>query len=93
MKKKFKLEKKKRGYAICNINNPVVKVVMHILAGKVMQKCRPDEVPALVVAHAAQCVEGFSSNGQTTYAESSLRIVARHRSRGRLITMPGFYCP
>ena len=26
MKKKFKLEKKKRGYAISNINNPTVKV-------------------------------------------------------------------
>jgi len=28
MKKKFKLEKKKRGYAISNINNPVIKVTM-----------------------------------------------------------------
>jgi len=27
MKKKFKLEKKKRGYVISNINNPVVKVM------------------------------------------------------------------
>ena len=28
MKKKFKLKKKKRGYAISNINNPMVKVAM-----------------------------------------------------------------
>jgi len=36
MKKKFKLEKKKQGYAICSINKPVVKVMTQILAGKVM---------------------------------------------------------
>jgi len=36
MKKKFKLEKKKRGYAIFGINNPAVKVATKILAGKVM---------------------------------------------------------
>ena len=58
MKKKLKLEKKKRGYAISSINNPMVKFVMQILAGKVMQKRRADEVPASVVALAAQCTEG-----------------------------------
>ena len=36
MKKKFKLEKKKRGYAISNINNSVVKVAINILARKLM---------------------------------------------------------
>ena len=37
MKKKFKLEKKKKGYAIYSINNKVVKVATQILAGKVIQ--------------------------------------------------------
>lgn len=36
MKAKFKLEKKKRGYTISNINNKVVKVATQILVGKVM---------------------------------------------------------
>lgn len=57
MKKKFKLEKKKRGYAISNINNPVIKVTMQILVGKVIRKCYTDEVPTLVVALAVQCVK------------------------------------
>jgi len=36
MKEKFKLEKKKRGYAITSINNKVVKVETQILVVKVM---------------------------------------------------------
>jgi len=36
MKKKFKLEKKKQGYAISNINNPILKVATKILVGKVI---------------------------------------------------------
>jgi len=58
MKKNFKLEKKKQGYAISSINNPTFKVATQILASKMMQKCRTDEVPALMVALASQCVEG-----------------------------------
>ena len=50
MKKRFKLEKKKRGYTISSINNFAVKVATHIFARKVMQKCHANEVPALVVA-------------------------------------------
>lgn len=36
MKKRLKLEKKKRGYTISSINNTAVKFVTHILAGRVM---------------------------------------------------------
>lgn len=50
MKKKYKLEKKKRSYAISSINDKVVRVVTQVLAGKVMRKCRTDEVPGPVVA-------------------------------------------
>ena len=50
MKKKYKLEKKKRGYTISNINDKAVKVASQILAGKVMCKCRAEEVIASVVA-------------------------------------------
>lgn len=62
MKKKFILEKKKQGYAISNTNNPAVKVVTQILAGKVMQKCCADEVPVPVIALVAQCAEGVQFN-------------------------------
>jgi len=62
MKAKFRLEKKKRGYAISSINNKAVRVATQILVGKVMRKCRMDEVPALMVAFATQCVEGVQFN-------------------------------
>lgn len=45
MKRKHKLEKKKKGYATSSINDKVVKVMTQILAGKVMCKCHVDEVP------------------------------------------------
>ena len=50
MKKKYKLAKKKRGYAISNINNKAVKVVTQILESKAMCKCWVDEVPMSVLA-------------------------------------------
>ena len=50
MKKKYKLDKKKMGYTISNINDKVVRVVTQILVGKVIRKCRVDEVPVPVVA-------------------------------------------
>ena len=49
MKKKFKMEKKKRGYAISTINNNAVRVATQVVAGKVMRKCCVDEVPMMVV--------------------------------------------
>lgn len=49
-KEKFKFEKKKRGYVISSINNKVEKVSTQILARKVMEKCRADEVLVPVIA-------------------------------------------
>jgi len=57
MKKKFKLERKKRGYTISSTNSVVIKVAIHILARKGMCKFHRDEVPVAVVALATQCVE------------------------------------
>lgn len=62
MKDKFKLVKKPCGYSITSITYPVVKVAMQILSGKVMRKCRMDEVPTPVVSLATQCVEGMQFN-------------------------------
>jgi len=50
MKEKFKLVNKPSGYTISNICNLVMKVVMQILAQKVMRKCHVDEVLAPIVA-------------------------------------------
>jgi len=52
MEEKFKLVKKPQGYAISSIYNPIVKVTTQILVGKVMRKCRADEVPTPVIMFA-----------------------------------------
>ena len=58
MNKKYKMEKKKRGYTISSINDRSVRVATQILASKVMCKCHGDEVPMPVVSLAEQCIEG-----------------------------------
>ena len=59
MKDKFKLARKSCGYSITSITNPMVKLAAQILTGKIMRKCRVDEVLALVVSLMAQCAEGI----------------------------------
>ena len=62
MKKKYKLEKKKRGYIINSIKDKWVRVATQLLVGKVMRKFCGDKVPVLVVALAEQCAEGVQFN-------------------------------
>ena len=62
MKKKYKLEKKKRGYIISSIPEKGVHAATQLLAEKVMRKCRGNEVPATVIALAKQCTEGVQFN-------------------------------
>lgn len=50
MKEKFGLVKKSQGYDINSINNQGVGFVTHILAVKIMRKCRANEIPAIVVS-------------------------------------------
>ena len=50
MKAKYKLEKKKRSYAITSIKDKGVHVATHLLDGKVMRKCRVNGVPVPMVA-------------------------------------------
>jgi len=50
MKDKFGIVKKSHGYEINSINNQGVCFTTHILAGKVMQKCRANEIPIAVVS-------------------------------------------
>lgn len=62
MKKKYKLEKKNRGYAISSINNKAVRIATQILEGKLIRKCCADEVPTPAVALDDQCTEGVQYN-------------------------------
>jgi len=50
MKTKYKMEKKKSGYAISSIKDKEVYVATQIFVGKVMRKCHTDEVAAPMVA-------------------------------------------
>jgi hypothetical protein len=58
MKECFGLVKGTCGYDVNSISNPTMRFAAHILAGKIMIKCRPNEVPAPVVSFAEQCAEG-----------------------------------
>jgi len=62
VKAKYKLEKKKRGYAITSIKDKGVCIATQLLASKVMRKCHTDEVLAPVIALAEQCTEGVHFN-------------------------------
>ena len=62
MKKKFELLKKLHGYSITSINDLVVKISTKIIVGKVMRKCRMDEVSVPVISLGAQCMEGMQFN-------------------------------
>ena len=62
MKRKYKLEKKKRGYVISSIKDKGVCVATQLLARKVMRKFHGDELLALVVALAEQCTKGVQFN-------------------------------
>ena len=59
MKTKYKLEKKKRGYANSNIKEKGVHTTTQLLAGNVMRKCHANEVLAPVIGLAAQCAKGL----------------------------------
>jgi len=50
MKKKYKLEKKQRGYVITSVQKKRVHIATQLLAGKVIRKFRGNEVPATVIA-------------------------------------------
>jgi len=65
MKKKYKLEKNQRGYVISSILDKGVHIATQLLARKVMRKCSSNEVLAMVVVLAEQCLEGVQFNWAT----------------------------
>ena len=60
MKDHFGLTKGKQGYQTSTIRHQNIHFTAKILACKLMQKCRPNEVPAPIVSIAANCAEGYS---------------------------------
>lgn len=83
MIKKYKLEKKKRGYAISSINKKVVRVVTQILVGKVMRKCRTNDVPVPVVALTEQCAEGVQFNWSEFLCKEFLENFHQAQEQGK----------
>lgn len=62
MKTKYKLEKKKWGYAIASIKDKGLRGATQLLASDLMRKCHADEVLASVIALLEQCGEGVQLN-------------------------------
>jgi hypothetical protein len=58
MKNKYGTVRGTRGIIMKWINKPETQLGANILACKLLRKCRKDEVPAGVIAVAAQCAEG-----------------------------------
>lgn len=84
MKKKYKMEKKKRGYVISSIKSIVVKVATQILAGKLMWKCHVDEVLAPMIALAEQCIEGVQFNWSEFLCKEFLKNCPEAQEQGKM---------
>jgi len=54
MKEKFRLVTKLWGYDINSIDEQGVHFIMHILAGKIMRKCKANEATATIVSLVVQ---------------------------------------
>ena len=72
MKKCFGLTKGKRGYHTSVIQEQNIRFAPELLACKIMQKCRPTEVPAPVIGIAINCGEGYSYNSVAYIAKEFL---------------------
>lgn len=83
MKKKYKLEKKKRDYMISSVNNKAIRVATQILVGKVMRKCCADEVPTSIVALAEQCAEGAQFNWSEYLCKEFLENCRKAEEQGK----------
>ena len=62
MKDRFDLMKGKQGYHTCTIPPQNIRFAAELLACKLIQKCRPNEVPASVIRIVVNYAEGYSYN-------------------------------
>lgn len=82
MKKKYRLEKKQRGYVITSIQDKGVHVATQLLVGKVMRKCHGNEVLAMVITPAEQCTEGVQFNWMQFLCEEFLMNYKESQEQG-----------
>ena len=83
MKERFGLTKGKRGYHTSVIREPHIRFAAKLLAYKVMWKCRPTEVPALVIRIAMNCIEGYSYNWVDYIVKEFLEDAQNAQEKGR----------
>jgi len=77
------LEKKKSGYAISRTKEKGVHVTTQLFAGKVMRKCRIDEVLAPLVALAKQFREGVQLNWSKFLCKEFLKNCHEAQEQGK----------
>ena len=75
MKERFGLTKGKRGYQTSTIRQQNIHFATELLACKLMQKCKPNEVSAPIVSIAVNGVEGYSYNWAVYIAKEFLEDV------------------
>ena len=83
MKECFRLTKGKRGYQTSAIQHHNIRFTAELLACKLMRKCRPYEVPALIVSIAANCAEGYIYNWAAYIAKEFLEDSRDVQEKGR----------
>ena len=83
MKERFGLTKGKRGYQTSTIRHQNIHFTAELLACKLMQKCRPNEVPAPIVSIALNCSEGYSYKWAEYIAKEFLEDVRDAQEKGR----------
>jgi len=59
VKAQFKTYRGKRGIVIMDINDPMTRFFINIMAFKLLRKCRKEESLARVIVAVAQCAKGI----------------------------------
>ena len=83
MKDCFDLTKGKQGYQTLTIRHQNIRFTVDLLACKVMRKCKPNEVPTVIVSIATNCAEGYSYNWAAYIAKEFLEDIHDAQEKGR----------
>ena len=63
MKEKFGVQRSKRGFCICTINNPTIIFAVKLLASRLLRKMRPEQCTMEAIVLVYLCTEGLISIG------------------------------
>ena len=83
MKERFVLTKGKQGYHTSAIQEQPIHIAAELLAYKIIQKCRPTEVPSPVIWIAMNYAEGYTYNWSAYLAKEFLEDVYDAQEKGR----------